>query len=100
MIEIKEVEALAGLARLSLTDSEKAKLHQDLESILGYISELNKAPTLVVAKQDLGLVKNVWREDENINERKSFTAKILADAPRTKNGYFEVKKILDTNFEA
>lgn len=97
MIDIKEVENLASLARLSLSDTEKAKLHKDLGSILGYISELEKAPALAVEKQDLGLVKNVLRDDEQTNKRAEFTERILNEAPKARNGYFEVKKILDVN---
>ncbi len=79
-----------------MTADEKTKLQKDLESILAYVSQLEAVPSLAVEKQDLGLVKNVLREDINPNERGGYTANILAGAPRTKNGYFEVKKILDT----
>ena len=95
MIGEHEVESLAALARLSLSTEEKTKLHKDLESILGYISELVNVPVGQVEKQDLGLVKNVMREDGPPNDRKAFTADILAEAPRVKNGHLEVKKILD-----
>ena len=95
MIGEHEVESLAALARLSLSTEEKTKLHKDLESILGFISELFNLPVGQVEKQDLGLVKNVMREDGQPNDRKAFTADILAEAPRVKNGHLEVKKILD-----
>jgi aspartyl/glutamyl-tRNA(Asn/Gln) amidotransferase C subunit len=97
MISEQEVQALADLARLSLAPSEKEKLQKDLGSILDYISELAAAPLGVPQKQDLGLVKNVMRDDNNPHERAVYAADILAIAPRVKDGYIEVKKILDQN---
>jgi len=40
----KEVEAIAHLARLSLTEAELEKYGAQLEAILGYVESLNKLP--------------------------------------------------------
>ena len=39
-IELKDVEHLAGLARIAVSDSEKEVLRHDLEEILAYVSEI------------------------------------------------------------
>ena len=95
MIREQEVEELASLARLALTKEEQIKLHHDLESILSYMSDLAEAGLEAPAKQDLGLVKNVMRDDGPAHPTGVYTDTLLAAAPRTKNGFVEVKKILD-----
>jgi aspartyl-tRNA(Asn)/glutamyl-tRNA(Gln) amidotransferase subunit C len=40
----KDVEAIAHLARLSLTEAELARYGAQLDSILGYVESLNKLP--------------------------------------------------------
>ena len=92
MIEIKEIEKLAGLARIAIDDGEKQKLQQDLESILNYVSELKNAPIVDgEAKEDC--VKNVMREDNEPHNSGEFTEDILAGAPDRSGDYFKVKPI-------
>lgn len=93
-----DIDSLAALARISVPEADKAKVAQDLEKIVSYVSELESvkglssedAPT--VAKDEL---RNVFRKDEHSYEPREFTAAILAEAPRTEEGYLVVKKILD-----
>lgn len=92
MIEIKDIEKLAGLARIAVTEEEKVKFQQDLESILGYVSELKDAPTPDGGAAEPYL-KNVMREDDNAYAPGEFTEDILAEAPNRADGYFKVKKI-------
>ncbi|HEY4483954.1 MAG TPA: Asp-tRNA(Asn)/Glu-tRNA(Gln) amidotransferase subunit GatC [Candidatus Paceibacterota bacterium] len=97
MISEHEIEVLSDLARIDLSPEEKHSFHHDLESILGYISQLQELQETQPEKQDLGLVKNVMRSDTPSHDRKQFTDKILASAPNTKNGFIEVKKILNND---
>jgi len=94
MISREDIENLAGLARLSLTEAEKDKLQKDMGSILGYISELSKAPVGSEVKRDY-YTKNVLREDDNPNTPGEYREDILAEAPKRTGNYFAVKKILD-----
>ncbi len=96
MLERKDIDNLAVLARLDLSDAEKDKLQKDMESILGYISELQKAPAVEESHKSSDYsLKNVMREDGEAYESGVNTEAILAEAPKVKNGYFAVKKILD-----
>lgn len=92
MIEIKEIEKLAGLARIAVNDEEKQKLQHDLESILNYVSELKTAPGLEGGVKDAD-VKNVMREDNEPYNSGEFTEDILAEAPDRAEDYFKVKPI-------
>ncbi len=92
MIEIKDIEKLASLARIDLKDEEKQKLQKDLESILGYVSELKDAPALTGQAKEAYL-KNVMRSDDDHYNSGQFTEAILAEAPDKSGDYFKVKPI-------
>ena len=64
-ISSKEVQRIARLARLELTESEVGQYTEQLSAILGYISQLSEVDTENVAttSQVTGL-SNVMREDE------------------------------------
>jgi len=94
MIEIADIEKLAGLVRIAVTEEEKIKFQKDLESILNYVSELKDAPSLADFKDDEYL-KNVMRADDNAYLPGGFTDEILAEAPNRADGYFKVKKIFN-----
>jgi len=96
MIDDKTIDNLAGLARLALAKEEKDKLAKDLESILGYVSELKNAPDADHLPAGYFL-ENVMREDEVVNKPGEFTEDILAEMKNTDGQYLKVKKILDNN---
>ena len=63
-LTIKEVEHVALLARLSLSDEEKALFSRQLSSILEYVDQLNELDTDDVEPLTHILpVFNVFRED-------------------------------------
>lgn len=102
MIERKDVEKLAALARITIPEAEIEKVRKDIGSILDYVSQLNEAGTAsgkngieIPADQnyDSG-VTNVMREDGEPHETGKFTDVLLKCAPKTQNGYIKVKKIL------
>lgn len=58
------IDRLADLARLDLSDEEKAMIAPQMESILGYISTLAEVDTSHVgAEASTTDLRNVWRED-------------------------------------
>lgn len=96
MIEIKEIEKLASLARIEIDDEEKQKLQKDLESILDYVSELKNAPALegnLPAGGKEAYLKNVMRSDDEHYNAGEFSEDILAQAPDRSEDYFKVKPI-------
>jgi len=94
VIDLKTVESLADFAKIELDAGEKEKIREDLEAVLGYISQLNdvSVDADLIYKDDNF---NVFREDENPHESGIYTAKILADAPKTKDGFVVVKQVLE-----
>ena len=93
MITLQDIEKLATLSRLSLTDAEKEKYRGEIDSILGYIDILKKVsvgnPGPVMSRN-----KNVLREDMDPHEAGLYTEKLLKLAPKSESGYVKVKKIL------
>ena len=92
MISIEEVEHLAKLARIGMTDGEKRELQKDLERILDYVSEIKKVSENADAV--VSAHRNVMREDSEPHEARMWSEAILAQAPLREGDYVKVKKVL------
>lgn len=94
MITIKDVEHVAKLARLQLSDNEKHLYTQQLAKIIGYFDELKEIDTTGVEPMSHALpVLNVMREDEI--EPPAGHSELLKTAPSSQGPYFRVPKIGD-----
>ena len=90
-MDIKDVENLAELARIELSLEEKKELLSDMDSILGYVKQIEE-----VKVEDIEpdyKVYNVWREDEIIPREFSHEL-IVSQFPESQDGFLKVKKIL------
>jgi aspartyl/glutamyl-tRNA(Asn/Gln) amidotransferase C subunit len=100
MIEKKDIEHLAKLSRIELTESDTEGLTKDIESILGYVDQLKEVdPSEAEAGADLGEPvvgenRNVLREDGDPHESGIHTEAILKEAPSTEDNFIKVKNIL------
>lgn len=94
MISREEVQKLAELSLLAVDDNELDKLTGEIDSILEYISDINTLTSLDGVEREKPTLYNIMREDVVTNETGVYTEKILDEAPKTKNGYLQVKKIL------
>jgi aspartyl-tRNA(Asn)/glutamyl-tRNA(Gln) amidotransferase subunit C len=94
MITVKELENLAQLSRIKLTEEDKATLVKEFDSILGYVDQLKKVEVSMDAAGRVGAVKNVMRpdvvEDSTPEEREA----ILNEAPYREGDFVAVKKII------
>jgi len=94
-ISTAEVERVARLARLELTENEKQKLTQDMGEILDYIGELNQAETKNIEPiSQISGLSNIARADEITNENQR--DQMLQNAPETKDGFIKVKKVFES----
>ena len=92
----KDVEHVARLARLALTEDEKERYTAQLESILGYIDVLNKFDTANVPETTHVLsLSNIWREDAAEPNRLGSSVDILKNAPEAEGPFFKVKKVIE-----
>jgi aspartyl-tRNA(Asn)/glutamyl-tRNA(Gln) amidotransferase subunit C len=93
MITKKEVQHIAKLARLGLTEKEIRKMEKELSKILDYIEKLKEVDISKVKPTSHSLLlENVMREDKS-SKLKVESSKLLELAPETKNGYLKVKSI-------
>ena len=90
----EEVEYVARLARLEISDKETAKFTAQLNDILGYIDKLNELNTEGVAPMSHAIaVTNAFREDKVVDS--IGTDKSLANAPDARGEFFRVPKVID-----
>lgn len=92
MLTPEDIDNLATLARISLTDKEKTELLPTLDSIIGYVGEISEVVT-EDRPSKTGVVKNVLREDTLTRKGGEYTEVILKNAPDTEDGYLKVKQI-------
>jgi len=89
-----QVEYVARLARLAVTEEEKVLFTRQLSSILTYVDTLNRLDTAgVEPTSHVASLKNVFREDER--EPSLSREQALANAPDAEQGYFRVPKIIE-----
>ena len=90
MITIKEVEHVAKLARLELTEEEKVKFSKQLGD--EYAQQMNEIDTEGVEPMSHAIpIVNVMREDEVVHEFSR--EELMANAPLKEDGFFRVPKI-------
>lgn len=94
MLKKEDVEHLATLARIELTDEEMLEVAEKLTPVLDYVSEISKVVTEENAEARVGELRNVMRADSVPNEGGQYTDAILKNAPRSQDGYFKVSQIM------
>jgi aspartyl-tRNA(Asn)/glutamyl-tRNA(Gln) amidotransferase subunit C len=93
MITIKDVEHVALLARLELSEDEKRVYTEQLANILEYASVLNELDTKDVPPLTHVLpLQNVFREDKVGEHLEPET--VLARAPEREDRYFRVPRLV------
>jgi len=93
-ISLTDVEHVARLARLALSDADKERMRRELDGILSYIDKLRALDTEGVEPTSHAVpMTNVMREDA---PRPSFPpADMLANAPDRSGEFFRVPKIIE-----
>jgi aspartyl-tRNA(Asn)/glutamyl-tRNA(Gln) amidotransferase subunit C len=90
-MQIKDVENLAELAKIELSDQEKENLLSDMEGILAYVKQIQEVEVAEITPEYSN--RNVWREDKP--EARDFSAQIIKEQfPDSKDGFVKVKKIM------
>jgi aspartyl-tRNA(Asn)/glutamyl-tRNA(Gln) amidotransferase subunit C len=93
-ISIRDVEHVAGLARLRLTEEEKSQFTEQLNAILKYAEKLNSLDTEGIEPTSHAMpLSNVMRDDE---VRPSLPIeKVMKNAPEEEDGQFKVPAVLE-----
>ncbi len=90
----EEVEHVARLARLALSEDEKALMTRQMDHILGYMEKLNELDTSQVEPTSHVIpMENVLREDAVRPSLSQDDA--LANAPDPEPPFFRVPRIIE-----
>jgi len=89
-----DIEKVAKLARLELSEDEKKMFGSQMEQILTYMEQLNRIDTTGVEPMSHAIpIHNVFREDEvkvSVPQEE-----VLAIAPDQEDGHFKVPRIIE-----
>ena len=87
-----DINKIAKLSRLKLTETESTKIVLYLEQVIEYIDKLNELDTTNIEPTSHILpVQNVFREDIVLD---SAGINYLAASPSSNKGHYEVPKII------
>ena len=89
-----DIEKVARLARLELSEEENITFGEQLEQILAHMEQLNQIDTAGVEPTSHAIpIFNVFREDE---VKPSLLQKeVLAIAPDEEEGHFKIPRIIE-----
>ena len=89
----KDVEHVAMLAKLAITEEEKQLFTEQLNVILEYVDQLNAVDTEHIEPTSHVIpVQNVMRDDSVVPSLPQ--SEILKNAPEKEDQYFKVPKIV------
>lgn len=90
----EEVEKVAHLARLNLTEEEKEKMILDMAAIIEFADKISELDIGDVPPTDHIIpINNVFREDKV--HPSMDRDELLRNAPSSENGYFSVPKVVE-----
>ncbi|MFA6375986.1 MAG: Asp-tRNA(Asn)/Glu-tRNA(Gln) amidotransferase subunit GatC [Candidatus Paceibacterota bacterium] len=94
MISKEEIQHIAKLARLGLSDNDIAKYQKELSAILGYVDKLKEVDVEGVKPFTHSVdISNVLRLDEKIERTAEDSGKLKKQMPQTKNEYLKVRSV-------
>lgn len=94
MITTTEIEKLAQLARIKLSDDAVRSLVKEFDSILGYVDQLKKVDVSLETEGRIGAVRNITRPDNAEDISSEDRERLLAEAPKREKDFIAVKKII------
>ncbi|MBD3319559.1 MAG: Asp-tRNA(Asn)/Glu-tRNA(Gln) amidotransferase subunit GatC [Chitinivibrionales bacterium] len=97
MIDRKDVEHVAQLARLKLTDDEIESFAEQLSEVIEYVDLLDKAPTDDVGPTCFLVPRHDPLREDTAGESLP-REKLMANAPKVCRAHFAVPKVITTGF--
>ena len=93
-ITSEDVKHLAKLSDLELSDEETEAMREELEGVIGYVSQLNELDTEgVEPTYQVFEMENIWRPDE-ILEQEAKREDLLKLTTEEKENQIKVPKVL------
>ena len=97
MITKHDIQKLAALARIEVAENDMESFQKDLERILSYVGQLDRAETGVIEplKNVMGL-EGVMRHDDPGLCIEADSAQLIEAAPVSDRGYVKVPAVKNT----
>jgi len=90
-----DIDKVARLSRLELSQKEKETFGNQLEQILTYMEQLNRLDTTGIVPTSHAIpVYNAFRED--VTKPSLPREEVLGTGPEQKDGHFKVPRIIET----
>ncbi len=96
MITKKDLEHIAWLSRLELSEEDRERYAPKLNSVLDYFGELDKVDTEgVEPTYHVLALSNVFRDDEINSPTKSLSQEeALSNAPKKQDGFIKAPRMM------
>ena len=96
MLSKQDIQHIAKLARLDLTEAELEKYGSQLSDVLNYIDQLKEARVAGVepTAQVTGM-ENIFRDDDIDDWDKGEIERALKDAPAREHRFIKVKRVIE-----
>ena len=89
-----QVQKIANLARIEITDAEAEKYSKELSDILGFVDKLNEADTEGIEPiAHITGAKNITREDKIVEYNDETKENIINNFPEKKERFDKVKAV-------
>jgi aspartyl-tRNA(Asn)/glutamyl-tRNA(Gln) amidotransferase subunit C len=93
-ITLSEVEYVANLARMALSEAEKARLRDELSRILAYVAKLNELDTTGIPPMKHTLQRSTPLRADKVRPSMP-REEALANAPDARQGSFAVPLVME-----
>jgi len=93
-MNVNDVEKLAALSRVALSDEEKNGFLKDFQNILEYVGEI-KSLAAEEPKKETGELRNIMRDDELRPAPLSSREELLSAVPKKEGDYVKVKSVFN-----
>lgn len=96
-ISQSQVDNIAELAKLPLSNEQKSQYAKELSKILEFVEQINRAKShQIKLSETITGIDSVFRNDKIDKTRCLSQKEALANAPSKQDGYFKVKAILES----
>jgi aspartyl-tRNA(Asn)/glutamyl-tRNA(Gln) amidotransferase subunit C len=93
-VDKETVRRVARLARIAVSDAEAEKLRADLNTILGFVEQLNEVDVTGVEPMTAVIPMRLKMRDDVVTVA-DIAGKVLANAPAASDDFFAVPKVVE-----
>ncbi len=93
-VDLATVKRVARLARIAVTDEEAARMEGELNTILGFVEQLNEVDVSGVEPMTSVMPMEMKKRVDQVNDGGK-AADIVANAPECDENFFLVPKVVE-----